>query len=384
MRSEAAVIRTLETRRNIPFICASYRAHMALDITASLPSPASGTHHRLVATPETVYWGYIDRHEPARLTVRSGDTIEVDAITHHAGDAPDLLMDDGIRAIWAGIAEADRGPGVHILTGPIAVEGAEVGDTLVVRILDMKPRLAHGSNCAANWGLLYKTFAKERITIYGLDEVGPDFCSHAHPEFAFDFTARPMYDLPGVISEPDPAARQPFSRAVSVPVRPHFGVMGVAPAESGKLSSIPPSVFGGNVDNWRVGPGATMCYPVFTPGGNLYVGDPHYAQGDGEICGTAIEASLTATIQVGIIKGIGNTSPLLETASHWYTHGFGVDLDEAMTMAAEQMIWLMRTHLGLSADDAYSLSSVAMDLGVTQVVDGTLGCHAGVARDIFR
>ncbi|MCU1390938.1 MAG: putative amidase [Ilumatobacteraceae bacterium] len=355
---------------------------MALDITASLPR-ATGASHRLAATPETVYWGYIDRDQPPCLTVRSGDTIEVDAITHHAGDAPDLLMDDGIRAIWAGIAEGERGPGVHILTGPIAVEGAEVGDTLVVRILDMKPRLAHGSNCAANWGLLYKTFAKERITIYGLDEIGPDFCTHAHPEFAFDFTARELYDLPGVISEPNLAARQPFSRAVSVPVRPHFGVMGVAPAHGGRLSSIPPSVYGGNVDNWRVGPGATMCYPVFAPGANLYVGDPHFAQGDGEICGTAIEASLTATIQVFVLKGLGNTAPLLETDTHWYTHGFGADLDEAMTMAAEQMLWLMQTHLGLTADDAYSLSSVAMDLGVTQVVDATLGCHAGIARNVF-
>ncbi|MCU1505021.1 MAG: putative amidase, partial [Ilumatobacteraceae bacterium] len=103
----------------------------------------------------------------------------------------------------------------------------------------------------------------------------------------------------------------------------------------------------------------------------------------GEICGTAIEASLTARIQVTLLKGIGNTAPMLQTASHWYTHGFGADLDEAMVMAAEQMIWFMRTHCGLSADDAYSLSSVAMDLGVTQVVDSTIGCHAGIARTIF-
>jgi acetamidase/formamidase len=171
---------------------------------------------------------------------------------------------------------------------------------------------------------------------------------------------------------------------VSVPVRPHFGVMGVAPAESGRLSSIPPSVFGGNVDNWRVGPGATMAYPVFVEGANLYVGDPHFAQGDGEICGTAIEASLTARIQVGLLPSLGASSPLLETASQWFTHGFGADLDEAMNMAAEQMLWLMQTHLGLTADDAYSLASVAMDMGVTQVVDGTLGCHAAISRDIFR
>ena len=114
---------------------------MALDITASGPALGSGNHHVLPANPDTVYWGYIDRDEAPRLTVRSGDTIQVEAITHHAGDAPDLLMDDGIHAIWNGIAEGDRGPGVHILTGPIAVEGAEPGDTLVVKILDMKPRL---------------------------------------------------------------------------------------------------------------------------------------------------------------------------------------------------------------------------------------------------
>ena len=144
-------------------------------------------------------------------------------------------------------------------------------------------------------------------------------------------------------------------------------------------------MFGGNVDNWRIGPGATMGYPVFAEGALLYVGDPHFAQGDGEICGTAIEASLTARIQVVVAKGIGNTSPLLETASHWYTHGFGADLDAAMRMAAEQMLWfLQRRTSDCRADDAYSLSSVAMDLGVTQVVDGTLGCHAGFARCALR
>jgi len=359
---------------------------MPLDFSAGLvPVANAPAQHHLPATPDTVYWGYIDRDQPPVLTVDPGDIITVEAVTHHSGDAPDLLMDEGVTAIWNGIAEADRGPGVHILTGPIAVRGAKPGDTLLVRILDMAPRMPYGSNCAANWGLLYRTFQKERITIYGLDgDSSNGFTATASPLFGFDFTARALYDIPGVISEPDPAARIPFSREVSVPVRPHFGVMGVAPAESGRLSSIPPSVFGGNVDNWRVGPGATMAYPVFIEGANLYVGDPHFAQGDGEICGTAIEASLTARIQVGLLPGLGASSPLLETAAQWFTHGFGADLDEAMNMAAEQMLWLMQTHLGLTADDAYSLASVAMDMGVTQVVDGTLGCHAAISRDIFR
>jgi acetamidase/formamidase len=205
----------------------------------------------------------------------------------------------------------------------------------------------------------------------------------AEPMFGYDFTTRPIYDIPGVVTAPDAASRQPFSRAVRVPVRPHFGVMGVAPAEAGRHSSIPPGVFGGNVDNWRIGTGTTVCYPVFAEGAMLYVGDPHFAQGDGEICGTAIEASLTARVQVWVEPELGVSSPMLETADDWCTHGFGTGLDEAMRMAAKQMLWWMQAHLQLSADDAYSLASVAMDLGVTQVVDSTLGCHALLGRRIF-
>ena len=302
----------------------------AFDLTSRIGEAT--TRHHLAATPDTCFWGYFDRDILPVLEVEPGDIIEVEVVTYHAGDAPDLLMDEGIRAIWAGIPESARGPGVHVMTGPIAVRGAQPGDTLMVRILDMRPRLAYGSNCAANWGLLYDEFGKERITIYQLSEpgaAGDAFGTLAEPALAYDFTTRPMYDIPGVMTPTDPSARQPFSRRVSVPVRPHFGVMGVAPDTPGRHSSIPPGVFGGNVDNWRIGPGATACYPVFADGAMLYVGDPHFAQGDGEICGTAIEASLTARIQVWIEPSLGVTSPLLETATSWFTHGFGDGLDAA-------------------------------------------------------
>jgi acetamidase/formamidase len=338
----------------------------------------------LSATPDTCYWGYIDRDQPPAIEVDPGTILDIEAVTHRSGDAPDLLMDDGVRAIWEAIAEGDRGPGVHILTGPIAVRGAQPGDTLAVRIHEMRPRMPYGSNCAANWGLLYDVMGKERITIYELDTTGDgSFPAVARPKFGFDFTALDTYAVPGVISEPDDGARRPFGRPVAVPVRPHFGVMGVAPEAPGRHSSIPPGVWGGNVDNWRLGPGAVMRYPVFAEGAGLYVGDPHFAQGDGEICGTAIEASLDARIEVWIERDELITSPVLETATHWFTHGFGADLDEAMRMAALQMLDLMQQKFGLGRDDAYSLASVAMDLGVTQVVDGTLGCHAAIAKSIF-
>jgi acetamidase/formamidase len=341
------------------------------------------TEQTLSATPDTCYWGYLDAAQPAVLEVDPGTTLTIEAVTHHAGDAPDLLMDDGIAAIWDAIAEANRGPGVHIMTGPIDVRGAQPGDTLRVELLSMGPRLPYGSNCAANWGLLYDTFDKERITIYALeDEADGEFGPAARPLFGFDFRTLARYEVPGVVTAPDPSAREPFGRPVRVPVRPHLGVIGVAPPD-GRVSSIPPGVFGGNVDNWRFGPGATIHYPVFHEGAGFYVGDPHFAQGDGEICGTAIEASLDVTLRLSIADDVDATAPLLLTDSHWFTHGFGDDLDAAMAMAAEHALRLLVDRGGFTMDEAYSLASVAVDFGVTQVVDGKLGCHAAVARALL-
>lgn len=339
---------------------------------------------RLIATPDTCYWGYLDAAEPPSLTVEPGTELWVEAVTHHSGDAPDLLMDDGVRTIWDGIPEAERSPGVHIMTGPIHVEGARPGDTLRVEILEMRPRMPFGSNCAANWGLFHERFGKERITIYELvDPSTAGFPATARPMFGFDFTARELYDVPGVVTPPDPAGREPFSRDVEVPVRPHLGVMGVAPPGSERLSSIPPGVWGGNVDNWRFGPGAIVHYPVFHEGAGFYVGDPHFAQGDGEICGTAIEASLDVKLRLSLADDVTATAPLLRRGTHWFTHGFGDDLDEAMAMAADQALAMLVDRGGFTIDDAYSIASVAVDLGVTQVVDGTVGCHAGIAADLL-
>lgn len=342
--------------------------------------------HQLTATAANCVWGYIDRDEPARLTVSDGDQVRIDAVSHHAGDAPDLTLDAELEALWAAIAVDQRGPGVHVLSGPIDVVGAEPGMALAVSIGAMTPRHPYGANAATHWGLLYDTYGKERITVYALDDDGESdggFGRWAHPEFAFDFVSRPLYDVPGYVSDPADVVREPVDRQVRVPVRPHLGVMGVAPAESGRLSSIPPGPFGGNVDNWRFGPGATLYLPVFRPGAGFYVGDPHFAQGDGEICGTAIEASATVDLTLSLAPDLELRTPLLETADAWYMHGFGDTLDAAMRQAAEELIIFIRRVLGVSADDAYSIASVAADLGVTQVVDGTVGCHAAFAKSII-
>ncbi|MEM1333593.1 MAG: acetamidase/formamidase family protein [Actinomycetota bacterium] len=346
---------------------------------------------RLTATPETCFWGHLDPEITPTLRVEPGSEITIEAVTHHAGDAPDLMMDDGVKAIWDGIPEAQREPGVHIMTGPIEVIGARPGDTLCVEIVSTVPRVPYGSNCAANWGLFHERMGKERITIYELVDPPSDgaggsvFPQTARPMFGYDFTTLELYDVPGVVTEPDPDRREPFSRPVEVPVRPHLGLMGVAP-DGGRRSSIPPGVWGGNVDNWRFGPGATVYYPVFQEGAMFYVGDPHFAQGDGEICGTAIEASLDVTLRLSIADGVSTTSPLCVADGRWYTHGFGDGVEalhEAMAMSADLMLQLLVDRGGFTVDEAYSLASVAVDLGVTQVVDGTVGCHASVDASLL-
>jgi acetamidase/formamidase len=159
--------------------------------------------------------------------------------------------------------------------------------------------------------------------------------------------------------------------------------MGVAPQESGRINSIPPGVFGGNIDNWRNGAGATMYYPVFNKGANFYVGDTHMAQGDAELSGTAIEASMNAYLQIFVIKDFPITNPIMETETHWITHGFDEDLNKAMRQSADQMLSFLRSKRKMSADEAYSLISVAVDFSVTQVVDIRRGCHAAVPKSVF-
>jgi len=199
-------------------------------------------------------------------------------------------------------------------------------------------------------------------------------------------------------------------KGVRIPVRPHFGVMAAAPKEAELVDTVPPGYFGGNVDNWRIGKGAVMYYPVGVPGALFSVGDPHASQGDSELCGTAIECSLTGTFQLVLHKRqtvagtplAGLDYPLLETADAWVVHGFSFanyladlgdqaqseiygksSLDGAMRDAFRKMRRFLMTAKGLSEDEAISLMSVGVDFGVTQVVDANWGIHAILKKSIF-
>jgi acetamidase/formamidase len=333
--------------------------------------------HDLPATPATVHWGFFDASLEPVLTVRSGDLVRIEALTHHAGDAPDLLMDEGIERVFAEVT--DRGPGPHLLTGPIAVAGARAGDVLQVDILSADPRLGFGSNFAGHWGHLHRDFGKERVTIFELDLEA----MLGHGRFAYDWPFEAGAQGPGTIIAPDPAAREPALAGVTVGLRPHFGTMGVAPAAPGRHSSIPPGDHGGNIDNWRIGAGGRMLYPVQVAGALLSVGDPHVSQGDGEVSGTALEASLNGLLRLTLRRDLDVRVPILETARELLVHGFGDNLDEAMLAASRRTLDVLVSRQGLSRDDAYAFMSVAVDFTVTQVVDSRQGVHARIDKRCF-
>ena len=410
------------------------------------------SHYHVPANDKTVHWGYFSKKLPPVIEVTSGDFVTMEAITHHAYDDHERMIkgDPGVESIFywdakrKGVDRRGAGPmdaslfgrgageglGVHICTGPVAVKGAEPGDILEVRILDVQPRPSKnpkfpgktfGSNAAAWWGFHYKDLIEEPkprevITIYEVDATGDRDWAKALYNFRWYPQKDPfgkvhkIIDYPGVpVNHAAVKENWGILKNVRVPIRPHFGTMGVAPKEADMVDSIPPSYTGGNIDNWRIGKGATMYYPVAVEGGLFSVGDSHAAQGDSEICGTAIEMSLTGTFQLLLHKKDKLTGslaalnyPLLETQDEWVLHGFSFanyleelgpnaqqeiykksSIDLALRDAFRKMRGFLMNTKGLTEDEAISLISVGVDFGVTQVVDGNWGIHAVIKKSLF-
>ena len=241
------------------------------------------------------------------------------------------------------------GRGRIFLTGPIFVEGAEPGNVLEVRVLDIELR--------ADWGW--------NLQVPFLGTLPEDF-----PEFR-------RIHIP--LDRERNVAKLPWGQELAL--SPFFGNFGVAPAPSwGRLSSKEPRAFGGNMDNKELGVGATVYFPVFTAGALFSAGDGHALQGDGEVCLTAIEAALTGTFEFHLRKDMTLSAPRAERADVWITMGFDEDLDDAVKLALRDMIALIRERSGLSAQDAYTLCSLAADLRVTQMVDGNKGIHCVLSK----
>lgn len=304
--------------------------------------------HTLEPTPATVHWGYLDAKLPPRLTIDSGDTVTIDAVSGGLGDVGDTsIMLPHHREICEKLKPS---PGPHILTGPVAVRGAEPGDTLEIRIKAIQLTVDWG------WNLI-------RPLRGTLPEDYPEFRSRIIP-----------------IDRNAMTCRLPWG--ATVPLSPFFGIMAVAPPPNyGVCSSVEPREFGGNMDCKEFVPGTSLYLPVFVPGANFSCGDGHAVQGDGEVCLTALETYLAGTFEFVVHKK-KLEMPRAVTPTHYITLGLDPDLDDAAKQALREMIRWLVAMKGWSSEEAYVFCSLACDLRVTQLVDGNKGIHAMIDRKL--
>lgn len=412
-----------------------------------------GSHYYVPATSNTVHWGYFSSLIKPILSINSGDYVTIETVTQHAYDDYERMIqgDAGAESIFywdkdkKGVNRRGAGPmnasifgrgagegfGVHICTGPVYVNHAEPGDVLEIRILDVMPRPAanpkyagqsFGSNAASWWGfhyhdLLTEPKPREVVTIYEILDADHGSCAKAVYNFRWTPQTDPYgvvhetIDYPGVPVDHDTIDKNfEILKNVRIPVRPHFGVLAVAPAHEDPIDSVPPSYFGGNLDNWRATKGAKLYLPVAVAGALFSVGDSHASQGDSELCGTAIECSMSGKFQLILHKKKDLQGgffadldyPFLETETEWLIQGFSyanhltqlgphsqsdvykkATLDLAMRDAFRKTRRYLMTAHKLTEDEAISVISVGVDFGITQVVNGNWGVHAVIRKSIF-
>ena len=330
---------------------------MLLAALLLLAGPAAAQHD-LPATPATVVWGRYDYRAKPALTIQSGETVTVHTLLTNSPDGLEKAgvapadVEPALRAVYAGVPVSERGPGGHILTGPIAIEGAEPGDTLEVRIVRIDLAIPYAYNAFRyGAGFLTDDFPYARTKIVPLD------------------TRRMV-------------AR--FAPGIEVPLRPFFGSMGVAPpAAFGRYDSAPPTIIGGNMDDKALVAGTRLFLPVFAPGALFQVGDGHAAQGNGEVDITALETSLVGTLQFVLHKGEHTPYPRAETPDAYIAMGFDDDLSNATRKALRNAVDFLVAAKGMTRDDAYMLLSVAGDVEITELVDRNKGVHVVIPKRLF-
>jgi acetamidase/formamidase len=330
---------------------------LAAGLLAASASSSRAAEHTLMPTPQTVHIGHFLATLKPVLTIDSGDIVTIEStasivpsVVDASGVVPPSAVPQYQRDIYGTVQ--DRGPGPHVLTGPIAIRGAMPGDVLEVRILEVE--------LALDWG-----YNRQRPYAGTLPDEFPALWSRIIPINRTAKTAQ-------------------VARGVVVPVnRPFFGIMGVAP-DSGRISSGPPGVHAGNMDNKDLIAGTTLFMPVHAPGALFSAGDAHAAQGHGEVDLTGIETGMRGKFQFIVRKDMKLRWPRAETPTHWMVMGLHVDLDEAMKIAVRETIdFIVQRFPHLTREEAYMIASVAVDYHVTQVVDGTKGIHGMIPKSIF-
>jgi len=329
---------------------------VVLGLVAVAAVPAEKVH-RLEATPSTVAYGYYWSDAKPALRVASGDVVDADTLLTNTpaglerAGVPAGKVEASLRAVVGEVTGDRKGPGGHILTGPIFVEGAEPGDTLQVDILSIDLPIDYGYN--------------------GCSGYVRDNCDRSVGIRIIPLDRKTMTAT--------------FAPGIVVPLKPFFGSMGVAPDPSlGRVSSTPPGRHAGNIDNKELVAGTTLFIPVFVPGALFEVGDGHAAQGDGEVDQTAIETSMRGRLRLTVRKGMKLAWPRAETPTHYISMATDLDLSVATKTALQEMIDFLAATKGLTKHEAYQLTSIAGDVAVTQLVDQTLGVHVKISKAIFK
>jgi acetamidase/formamidase len=388
-------------RSRQPWFRQSVRVFCLAIFLATVPAPyaygqaAQGSQgmasdHYLRSRPENVSWGWIPIDKAPVLTIRSGETVRIDTLSHHGttqaedpvpflgrlGVKPEEILQD-VKDFWATRSTRPREGrnGAHILTGPIAITGAEPGDMLEVQILEVTPRVPYGINTAnARSGVLGNGYA-------GTKEGDPGL---GIPPGTRNLIRTPMMNGRPVAI---------ISDRVHVPLNPFMGIMAVAPENptvgqpgvtvAGLQGSSPPGPYGGNLDYKELAKGTSLFLPVFRSGALFYAGDPHGSQGDGEVSGNALEQSVSGVFRFILHKNKKITAPRAETATHYILMGIDVDLNRALRLAVLEVVNFLVTEKGLTPAQAFSLASIAVDFHVAEAVNDTQHVAGRIAKSLF-
>ena len=350
---------------------------------------AQPADHYVPSRPEMLSWGWFPLDKPPLLTIASGDTVRVDTLSHAGstqrehpatllrdlGVAPEDILPDVID-FWASRDGRPReGRSGHVITGPIAITGAEPGDVLEIQILELTTRAPFGiNNTGSSAGVFGSGYPGSRPSDAVRDEIE---------------TTRHVIHT-GMVDGREVAL---FSDDIHVPLAPFMGIMAVAPTPvlgepgvdiPGVQSSRPPGAFGGNMDVKELMVGSTLYLPVLHPEALFYVGDPHSAQGDGEVSGTAIEQSLSGRFRFVLHTDRSISGPRAENDTHYIMMGIDLDLDRALQKAVDEVVAFLVAEKGLTPTKAVSLASIAVDFHVAEAVDFTQLVTGKIPKQIFR
>ena len=344
--------------------------------------------HFVPSRPDTLAWNWFPIDAPPVLTIQSGETVRIDTLSHagatqdahpetslaELGVAPDEILQD-VLDFWASRSDRPRdGRSGHVITGPIYIDGAEPGDMLEVEILELHTRVPYGIN---NTGPTSGAF-------------GANYPGSRPDDPPLDIPRERHLIRTAMVDGREVAL---FSDNIHVPLGPFMGIMAVAPENPtvgqpgvtvpGVQSSRPPGPFGGNMDVKDLTAGSTLYLPVFHEGARFYVGDPHSAQGDGEVSGTAIEQSLTGVFRLTVHKGQTITAPRAETDTHYIMMGIDLDLDRALRKAVQEVVYFLGEEKGLPPNRAFSLASIGVDFQVAEAVDLTQLVSGKIPKSLF-